>query len=121
LKDYNVSEHGKVGHQELTEAFHASSIWAYPCTHPETFCITALRAQSAGAIPVVIKHSGLCEVVKGGESCAHAHEYLTTLQNTMRSIEKYSLKDRRELSNTINDKSQWQNVAQLWQKIINNL
>ncbi|MEC7840341.1 MAG: glycosyltransferase [Chlamydiota bacterium] len=115
LNHLNVREHGKVSHQKLTEAFHSSSIWAYPCTYPETFCITALRAQSAGVYPVIIKHSGLKEVVEDGMWCQNKEDYLNTLLEAMKFIPNYTLENRRNLSKKINQNFLWKNIAQLWQ------
>jgi glycosyltransferase involved in cell wall biosynthesis len=63
-----VIERGKVGHQELADAMCTTSIWAYPhmgksINSGETFCITAIKAQAAGMIPVVTRAGALNETV----------------------------------------------------------
>lgn len=59
-----VTEHGKVGHQELANIMQATSVWAYPCiANSETFCITATKCQLAGMIPVVTHIGALAETV----------------------------------------------------------
>lgn len=64
LRDRGVTERGKVGHQELARIFASSSILAYPCISPaETFCITAVKAQVAGMIPVTTRIGALAETV----------------------------------------------------------
>ncbi|GEM_PF-3203804 len=40
-----------------------ASLWTYPCNRLETYCISAIKAQAAGAIPVVNRHSALNETV----------------------------------------------------------
>lgn len=40
-----VFYHGKVGQQELAQAFLESDIWLYPTEFAETYCISALEAQ----------------------------------------------------------------------------
>lgn len=59
-----VNERGKVGHEELAEAFCSTSLWTYPCvTGAETFCITAVKAQAGGCIPVTTRVAALNETV----------------------------------------------------------
>lgn len=63
-KSLGVIEHGKVGHEELASIMQNTSVWAYPCTTTgETFCITAVKAQLAGMIPVVTRIGALDETV----------------------------------------------------------
>jgi|SRR5579872_6359074 len=64
-KKYNVKEIGKVGHIELAQALLKTSVWTYPCASHcnETFCISALKAQAAGCIPVTTRNGALQETV----------------------------------------------------------
>jgi hypothetical protein len=63
-KDQGITEHGKVGHEELARIMQSTSIWAYPCTaFGETFCITATKCQAAGCIPVTTRIAALNETV----------------------------------------------------------
>lgn len=57
---------GRVGHEEVARQFLSAAVWAYPCTFPETSCITAMKAQVAGAIPVVYATAALGETVRWG-------------------------------------------------------
>lgn len=59
-----VTEHGKVGHEQLAEVMQKTSLWAYPCiATSETFCITAVKCQLAGMIPVTSRIAALDETV----------------------------------------------------------
>jgi len=63
-KNMGVTEHGKVGHQELASIMKQTSVWAYPCnTETETFCITATKCQASGCIPVTTRIGALNETV----------------------------------------------------------
>lgn len=63
-KTLGVTERGKVGHLELAEAMQTISVWAYPClASSETFCITAIKAQMAGCIPVTTRIAALNETI----------------------------------------------------------
>lgn len=113
----NICEHGMVGHQELTLAYESTSFWTYPCTAPETFCITALKAQLAGAIPVVIDGSALYETVKYGYKCAKPEEYFSTLMRAFQMVEKITIHDRRAMGDFILKDFTWKQVARKWNKL----
>ncbi len=66
IEEYKSSivHHGKVGHQELANIMQETSIWSYPCTtSDETFCITAIKCQLAGCVPVTTRIGALDETV----------------------------------------------------------
>lgn len=67
LKDQGVTEHGRVSHEKLAEAFGEAKVWAYPTEFNEINCITALKAQEAGCIPVTTYNYALKEAVVNPE------------------------------------------------------
>lgn len=66
LKEHGVTEHGRVSHTELAKAMKKIKVWAYPTEFTEIHCITALKAQEAGCIPVVTKVAALAETAAAG-------------------------------------------------------
>lgn len=65
-KSSGVTEHGMIGHAALAQIMQRCSIWAYPCHQIgacETFCITAVKCQAAGMIPVTTRIGALAETV----------------------------------------------------------
>ena len=63
-KDLGVTECGKVGHIQLASAMKRTSVLAYPCLAlSETFCITVVKAQASGMIPVTTRIAALDETV----------------------------------------------------------
>ena len=62
-----VTDHGKIGHKQIAEEIFKSGVWAYPCPFPEVYCITAVKAQAGGAVPVSSNFAALKETVKFGE------------------------------------------------------
>jgi glycosyltransferase involved in cell wall biosynthesis len=110
----DVVEHGSVGHEELNRAFGRASFWTYPCTQllSETFCITALRAQFAGAIPVIISGSALEETVRFGYKCREPKEYLATLLCAMKQVS--SLEERKKQREFILQEYTWKTLAAKW-------
>lgn len=61
-----VTDHGKIGQAEINEKVFQSGIWAYPCPFPEIYCITAIKAQAGGAVPVASNYAALEETVQFG-------------------------------------------------------
>jgi glycosyltransferase involved in cell wall biosynthesis len=114
-----VREHGLVGHEELNRAYGTASFWTYPCTAlvAETFCISALRAQFAGAVPVVIKGSALEETVRFGYFCRETEEYLATLLDAMSHAGEISLDMRRSQREFILQEYTWERMAAKWKAL----
>ena len=64
LKSQGVTEHGKVGHLLLAAAMQRTSVWCYPCIDlGETFCITAVKCQASGCIPITTRIGALAETI----------------------------------------------------------
>ncbi len=58
--DKNISE------EEMVEHYKESEFWLHPGLGVELFCISAVKAQVAGCIPVVVPEMALSETVKTG-------------------------------------------------------
>lgn len=61
-----VHYHGKVNHAELHMHLMSSGLWLYPTHFTEISCITAMKAQAAGAVPVTMTIAALDETVRHG-------------------------------------------------------
>lgn len=61
-----VTDHGKLGQYEIVKEIFKSGVWAYPCPFPEISCITAMKAQAGGAVPVSSTFAALNETVQFG-------------------------------------------------------
>lgn len=61
-----VTDHGKVSQDEIVTAGFRSGIWAYPCPFPEIYCITAIKSQASGAVPVASNYAALDETIQFG-------------------------------------------------------
>lgn len=66
LKTQGIVNHGMVGHKELSLENASAGIWFYPTTYPEISCISAMRAQALGAIPICSTFAALKETVQYG-------------------------------------------------------
>lgn len=63
LKTQGVVYHGGVSHEALHRAYARSGVWAAPeRDFEETYCISALKAQASGCIPVVWRSGALPEI-----------------------------------------------------------
>lgn len=109
--ELGVRERGKVGQEELNCAFEQTSFWTYPCTFPETFCITALRAQLSGTVPVVINHAALKETVRSGFKCNHQEEYLPLLLKAMSEVALISQDARTKMGEFVLHEFTWEKLA----------
>lgn len=114
LVSLEVHEHGLVGHEELNRAYEKASLWTYPCIAPETFCITGIRAQLSGAIPVIIEGSALKETVRYGYKCQKPEEYLATLLQALRESDKISVEDRKKMGEFVLKEYTWKSIAEKW-------
>jgi len=61
-----VTDHGRIGQDEIVQRMFESGIWAYPCLWPEIYCITAIKTQAAGCVPVATDFAAINETVQFG-------------------------------------------------------
>jgi glycosyltransferase involved in cell wall biosynthesis len=61
-----VTDHGKVSQDTIIQEGFKSGVWAYPCPFPEIYCITAIKSQASGAVPVSSNFAALDETVQFG-------------------------------------------------------
>lgn len=66
MKQPGITELGRLSHGACEVEFQNAGIWAYSTHFGEISCITAMRAQALGAIPVVINYAALEETVQYG-------------------------------------------------------
>ena len=114
LVSLGVTERGCVSHEELNRAYAEASFWTYPCMAPETFCITGLRAQLAGAVPVIINSSALKETIVGGYRCQCADRFCDLLLQAMGDVSTISIEQRSHLGDHVKERYTWKKIAQQW-------
>lgn len=116
-----ITEHGRVGHEELAEEYLKAGIWVYPSHFPEISCIAAMKAQVAGCVPVCTDYAALAETVKAGvvipgnasdpkvfEDFKNALIDVLTNHEYQEEVRKEVLKHRDEFS--------WADVALQWHR-----
>jgi protein O-GlcNAc transferase len=79
----------RVSHREVARQYSTAGVWAYPCSFPETSCISAMKAQAGGAIPVVIPTGALRETVKFGFATMRSYTDFRGLRFPRRIIDEW--------------------------------
>jgi 2-polyprenyl-3-methyl-5-hydroxy-6-metoxy-1,4-benzoquinol methylase len=66
MEQEGIFEHGRIGHKQLIKEFYKSGIWVYPSHFEEISCISGMKAQACGCVPVCTDYAALDETIKGG-------------------------------------------------------
>jgi glycosyltransferase involved in cell wall biosynthesis len=117
--------HGRIGQKELAIEQLKSSLWAFPTSFEEVFCISAIEAQAAGCPIIASNYAGLQTTVgdsgiligNGNKSESYTKEYREKFVAECLSIltdkEKWQYWSERGFKNS--EKYSWANVARMWQ------
>lgn len=123
----DVEDHGKISQKQIVEEIFESGVWAYPCPFPEISCITAMKAQAGGAIPVSSDFAALDETVQFGTKI-HMNEldpktpvgqwdekeiesFKDALVFTLKNQDE---KERRKMMEWSRENQSWGKVAEGW-------
>jgi glycosyltransferase involved in cell wall biosynthesis len=66
LNQDGVFDHGRVNHRQLAKEMLSSGFFTYPCSFEEISCISVMKAQACGAIPITTDYAALAETNKYG-------------------------------------------------------
>lgn len=61
-----IIDHDRITQEEMKKEIKKAGIWAYPTHFGEISCISAMKAQAWGAVPVVIDYAALETTVQWG-------------------------------------------------------
>lgn len=124
MKQPGITYHGRIGHKQLEEEYAKSAVWAYPTDFTEISCISAMKAQALGAIPVTTNLAALEETVKNGIKLDAdivlpdaQEEYVKALVKVLND-EKGQEDMRKEMVPWAQGYFSWKNVARLWDELI---
>lgn len=67
MKKNGVENLGRISHEEVAKLYLTAGIFAYPTEFAEIHCISAVKAQAGGAIPVCTDFAALEETVQFGD------------------------------------------------------
>ena len=120
-----VTDHGKASQTKIVEEGFRSGIWAYPCPFPEIYCITAIKSQASGAVPVASNYAALDETIQFGHKQilgefdeADLEKYKEALIWWLQHPEEQE-KIRPEMQKWARTQS-WLNIAKGWQNDFEN-
>jgi glycosyltransferase involved in cell wall biosynthesis len=126
LNSKGVIQHGRVPQDRLAREMLEASVWLYPTYFSETYCITAVEAQLAGAIPITNHLAALKETVSSGiiidgdvHDPAVQEQYVRSVVDTLQT----PLEDREKLHEQVMDNAPahgWPEVAAQWEGIFSN-
>ncbi len=120
MEQKGITHLGRIGHAELQKEFDTAGVWAYPCHFGEISCITAMRAQIGGAIPVVVNYAALKETVHYGvkvEGDIYEPEVKEDFKNQLVALlkdEKKQEEIRKEMMPWAQKEFGWSKVALQW-------
>jgi tetratricopeptide (TPR) repeat protein len=119
--------HGKVGQKELAHAFATSAAWLYPTEFPETFCITAIRAQASGCYPVTSGFAALAETTKEWDrGPVDEHDLITKnparraafVEAAAAALTDGNMLRRQEMASWTRQRHSWAAVATDWHRTL---
>ena len=116
----DITHHGRVDQKKLREIMEECAVWAYPTHFYEISCITAMRTQMLGCIPVIVNYAALKETVQYGvkvEGDIYDQEtkdkYIKQLVILMKDDKKQA-EIRKKMIPWANNKFGWDKVAKHW-------
>lgn len=117
-----VTDHGKVGQDEIVRHIFESGLWVYPCPFPEISCITAMKMQAGGAVPVASNFAALNETIQYG----HKQDFQEFSDEDLQKYKEALIwwlqhpaeqeKVRPEMMEWARKHYDWKNVAKQWSK-----
>lgn len=121
-----ITWHGRVSQEELAEAFSVSQIWAYPMSFPEISCITAMKAQIMGCLPITIdKRNAVAETVQHGvkldldiEDIVGQKIFMDEVIKHLQNPGLFSPADKQVMIEWAKEHYQWSKVADEWDRIM---
>lgn len=111
LQQDGVTDHGRVGTDEVAKAYLKADVWAYPSSFLEIDCITATKAMAAKCIPIATEVAALKERNQGirieeGDYDTFKKELIALLKDESKKAEI-----REKLDVTQYD---WSAIAERW-------
>ena len=119
LKQEGVHDLGRIGHEELAKVMLSGSVWAYPTEFTEISCITAMKMQAAGVVPICTTVAALDETVQHGIKFDVANIYTneeakTTYIDQVVKILTEGYAGREEMQTWAREFYGWNTVASEW-------
>jgi len=120
-----VTAHGRIGHFEIAKKYQEASVFFYPTEFYEIHCISAAKAQMAGAIPVTTTFAALDETVQFGLKIDTDSIYSDKdaqsemIESAVTALRNNDSFDRKAMKEWVIKTHDWDTVAEKWTKYFN--
>lgn len=137
MQSLGIEDMGRISHSEVARLYQGANVFAYPTAFYEIDCISARKAQSAGAVPVVTDFAALDETVKYGdkvvvdaekENWGKPYQYDYALMNpavrkewvdcVVNRLQKPLSEDNRKDMREWTKQFDWEEIAKVWDTTI---
>ena len=116
MRQKGIHVRGRAKSSDDPKPYLDAAIWPYPCTGGERLCLTAIKAQRLGVVPVVIPTMALQETVRYGKKIAK-ETYGRSLIAALKNVEW----QEKERGNMLQDQTialNWPTVAEtIWKPL----
>jgi len=115
-----IVDHGRVGEKELAKLIAQANIWPYYSHFWEINCISAIMAQSLGAIPVTTDYAALDETVQYGIKVKGIKEMGIMPEKVEKELVKETinlLKDKKKQEAVRKPMIEWARKTYSWENI----
>ena len=118
MHDVGAKEVGRLNHEDLAKLMKTIKVWCYPTEFTEIHCITALKAQEAGCVPVTTDVGALKETVQFGDKLVTDDIYTNKEAQKMfiGMVVADLLQDKVEVKPVPN--TDWADVAISWNEVL---
>jgi glycosyltransferase involved in cell wall biosynthesis len=129
MRHDGITHLDRLSHEDVAREYSRAGVWAYPCSFPETSCISAMKAQAGGAIPVVIPTGALNETVRFGFKTMRSHTDYPGMPLPERIVEEWlsglfgllrKPRDQTDIRAEMIPASRrlfsWSNIAESWER-----
>ena len=106
---------GKLSNEDMDTLYKTSDVLAYPCSGQERYCIVAAKAQIYGAIPCVVPHMALQNVVQFGKKFLKKDYLQGMIELLANTSERAAI--RSDMTTNV-DFNTWADVVNIWEKIL---
>lgn len=120
MGEKGITHHGRVSQEKLEREYKKAGAWTYPTDFQEINCISGLKAQAFGAIPVCTNYAALKDTVTFGEKidgdiwdAEVKAQYKDMLISVLKNPDAY---DRETMITATKKKYSWENVVSSWIK-----
>lgn len=121
MEQEGITHHGRVSKSKLDEITASCDLWVYPTFFQETNCITALRSQSLGCVPVTMNLAALQDTVFSGvkldgdiEETEIQEQFIKELVTLAKDKKRYQEEKKKAIEGA--KAYSWSNIASEWVK-----